>query len=769
MDRVIVYPGALPQDTDELLTNKFGLISEAYQNFSILGTNTVVSGLACTPTAPASLQVNVGVGAIYDIDPTDSTPYGTIGIDNTSVMKQGINQTTQTLTVTPPTTAGFSQIFLVQVILNDVDAGATVLSYYNSANPLQPFSGPNNAGSSNYTQRLCKCIVALKAGVPTTTGSETAPSPDAGYTGLYTITVTNGQTQITSENIAQMPTAPYFPTLPSVPMNVQNNTWLWGTDTGAANAYAVSIPYPIPTAYVAGMGVKFKASNTNLGGVTGATVAFGGTGGTNGAAVVTVVGGTGTAATLNVTISGGAITAVNSVATAGNYSVSPGNPAQVTGAGLSSAELNLSFNAASTINLNGLGNVSIKRATGGDLAPGDINSGQVLSLIYDGVHFQIENYLGTSSTSITSITNNYSTVGIPYVMDTGTQNAIVANFSPAITSQQQVAGLFVAVQLAYAITGACTINVNGLGVKSLTLGDHSNPPYNVFVGGMMLLLAYDGTRYQIVDTSASKTSSNKPTANYYIYVNASTGSDTAYDGTSATVGGGTSGPFKTIGKAMATAFNYVPSQFSIYIEVAAGTYNENVATPAYAGPNVIINGAGSGSTFINGGNGNGVVVNGPNTLTVQNVYVSTAQIYPYVCFAALAGATMWTYNTASGNSGAAVFYTNNGGTLWPGTHTFNGSAYSMFWAIYNGNIDIGANTYTIAAPISTPWGFLRATGNGTITMDNTTGPTFVNPSYVNGPKFDAGGNGVISANGLGINFPPGSSPGTTETGGQALL
>ena len=75
--------------------------------------------------------------------------------------------------------------------------------------------------------------------------------------------------------------------------------------------------------------------------VTGATVASGGSGGSNGAVVLTVVGGNGTAATINGTISGGALTAITSVATPGSYTLLPPNPVQVTGGGLSGATINL--------------------------------------------------------------------------------------------------------------------------------------------------------------------------------------------------------------------------------------------------------------------------------------------------------------------------------------------------------------------------------------------------------------------------------------------
>lgn len=80
--------------------------------------------------------------------------------------------------------------------------------------------------------------------------------------------------------------------------------------------------------------------------VDGATVAAGGAGGTNGAVQLTVVGGTtaeGDVATLDGTIAGGALTAIGDVSNGGTYAVLPNNPVAVTGGGLISATVNLTF------------------------------------------------------------------------------------------------------------------------------------------------------------------------------------------------------------------------------------------------------------------------------------------------------------------------------------------------------------------------------------------------------------------------------------------
>ena len=59
---------------------------------AILGTTTQVDGLACTPTTPASLAVNVATGSIYTQAAIDATAYGTIAADTVNqIVKQGIS------------------------------------------------------------------------------------------------------------------------------------------------------------------------------------------------------------------------------------------------------------------------------------------------------------------------------------------------------------------------------------------------------------------------------------------------------------------------------------------------------------------------------------------------------------------------------------------------------------------------------------------------------------------------------------------------------
>ena len=59
MDRQIVYPGQIPLETDLLNTNKYAMIALAKLSAAMLGTATIVNGLGCVPTGPASLQVGL--------------------------------------------------------------------------------------------------------------------------------------------------------------------------------------------------------------------------------------------------------------------------------------------------------------------------------------------------------------------------------------------------------------------------------------------------------------------------------------------------------------------------------------------------------------------------------------------------------------------------------------------------------------------------------------------------------------------------------------
>jgi hypothetical protein len=263
MHRQIVYPGAIPLETDLLNTNKYAMIGLAKLAAGILGTGTFLNGLACTPDSPASLQVKVAPGEIYSLQNIDGTAYSSLAADTThSILKQGILLDGVLLSCPAPATSGYSINYLVQVAYQDQDSDPVVLPYYNASNPAQAYSGPNNSGAQNYTTRKGVCTVSVKAGVAAATGSQTTPAPDAGYIGAYVVTVANGQTQILSGNISVYPGAPFLPAAGLVVGGLQGNACNISAAGGSADAITGSYS-PGITALTNGMTLYVRAASAN--------------------------------------------------------------------------------------------------------------------------------------------------------------------------------------------------------------------------------------------------------------------------------------------------------------------------------------------------------------------------------------------------------------------------------------------------------------------------------------------------------------------------
>ncbi len=211
MDRILVYPGGIPLDTDLLNTNRDSMIALGYLAQAILGTDTVVDGLVCSPTTPASLSITVGPGSIVQLSVVDTVAYGSLPADTTDLLvKQGINLAPTSFTLTAPTTSGQAINYLIQAALLEGDINPVVLPYYNAANPAQPYSGPNNAGIAQNTRRVQRVQLQLKAGAAANSGFQVTPPVDNGWVGLYAITLSYGQTTITSTNITKLATAPFL-------------------------------------------------------------------------------------------------------------------------------------------------------------------------------------------------------------------------------------------------------------------------------------------------------------------------------------------------------------------------------------------------------------------------------------------------------------------------------------------------------------------------------------------------------------------------------
>jgi hypothetical protein len=264
MDRQIVYPGAIPLETDLLNTNKFAMVGLAKLAAAILGQNTCLFGLACTPSMPASMTVSVGEGQIYSLQGIDGAAYSSLPADTTnSIVKQGLLMAPMRFTLKAPATAGQSINYLIQVAYSDVDSGPTVLPYYNAANPAIAYSGPDNAGTAQSTIRSGVCHVTVKAGIAAARGAQMTPSPDAGYTSAWVITVHYGDRVIDTEAIRRTDGAPFLPA-DGLISAIQQGTLTYGEDAGTENHYQVHCQPPVGHLRD-GMRLHFRAKNTNTG------------------------------------------------------------------------------------------------------------------------------------------------------------------------------------------------------------------------------------------------------------------------------------------------------------------------------------------------------------------------------------------------------------------------------------------------------------------------------------------------------------------------
>ena len=241
MDRQTVYPGSIPLDTDILSIQRNTMVALGFLAQAALGSSTVVDGLVCAPTTVPSMSVLVGPGSILALATVDATAYGSLGADSTDpLVKMGVNIANTSLTMTAPVSAGTSINYLIEAAFLEADTNSVVLPYYNAANPAAPYSGPSNSGTPHNTQRTQRVQLQLKAGTPATTGTQTTPAVDSGWTGLYVVTVAYAQTTIVSGNISIAAGAPFIPAkLPQVRGNnmvLITATGTWTVPTGVTKA-----------------------------------------------------------------------------------------------------------------------------------------------------------------------------------------------------------------------------------------------------------------------------------------------------------------------------------------------------------------------------------------------------------------------------------------------------------------------------------------------------------------------------------------------------
>lgn len=704
MDRQMVYPGALPQDTDLLLTNKNAMVALGNALQMALGTTTQVDGLACVPTGPATLTVNVGPGSIITQANVDATAYGSIASDTTdNVMKQGIILTTTNFSTPAPITVGQSVVYLVQATFSEIDGGSTVLPYFNASNPASPYNGPNNTGTSNNTVRQGKCVLALKTGVAAATGSQATPTPDAGYTGLYAITVANGQSTVTSGNISTYSGAPILleklkdkisQSTGDARYLLSSNQTSWeATDTGAANVYAATLS-PAPTAYSAGQRVSLLIAHANTGASTLNLNSLGtkaikklSSSGTlvdpasgdipanvlvdmeYDGTVFEIIGRLAPSATSN--------TSYGSTAggtTAYTITTSPAFAALSTGQ-IIYATINATNTGAVTLNPNSVGVTTVTDEFGNALGANSLLANRTYALVYDGANLRaMKNATGPAYGATAGGTTVYTVTTNPSISNLNVGQVIEATMNATNT-------------------GATTLNVNGIGATTVTDASGAALISGSLQSGKTYLLVYDGTNLRVLTQTMTL-------------------------------------PIVTVKRQVITSSGtYTPSTGMLYadIEVLAGGGGGGGVT------------AGSGANAGGGGAG-----------SYSRLIVSAASVGASKAVTIGAGGTAGTNSGGTGGTGGASslgsLVTANGGLGGVGS-TSGGSSVAggAGGAVGTGGIMAGANGGNGASLNNSNW--TGGGGAGGNSMYGGAGPMVIASTAAgnNATGFGAGGGGAGSA------------------------
>ncbi len=242
MDRQIVYVGAVPLDTDQLLQSRNTMVALGYLTKMTIGDGGIYAdGLSCSPGG--GLTVVIGPGSMTLPTVIDSGYYGALPPDGEAVVKTGIN--TASVTVSLPGTG--TTIISGGVV--ELQAGSSTLAYYNAANPGQTLFGMQGNGDAQASVLQQRVVFAATA----------ASAIPAGYSALWQITVPASATAVDPSMITAAAGSPFISVkLPqAAPLLSPAFT---GTPTAPTSVPGDASPALATTAFVAAATTRNRAA-----------------------------------------------------------------------------------------------------------------------------------------------------------------------------------------------------------------------------------------------------------------------------------------------------------------------------------------------------------------------------------------------------------------------------------------------------------------------------------------------------------------------------
>jgi hypothetical protein len=111
--------------------------------------------------------------------------------------------------------------------------------------------------------------------------------------------------------------------------------------------------------------------------------------------------------------------------------------------------------------------------------------------------------------------------GYNYALDSGAADVYVIGPSPAITAYATGMTFVVKIGSGNTNTGASTINVSGVGAKSIKTPDGTNPEAGAMIAGQIAIICYDGTNFQLVSVPSEMQISEFATGTEMVFHQAS--------------------------------------------------------------------------------------------------------------------------------------------------------------------------------------------------------------------------------------------------------
>lgn len=211
--RRITYADQLANSLFAMQDAKQRMLDAGFLAQAILGITTQLAGFACTPSGTPDLTVHVAGGTIFKNQNVDDTDFGSppsqIPADTVNQIVKYATQLGNTpFTITPPGTVGFSRNDLIQINFQEADGDSENIPFWNGTDvngrPNPPVFHTENV------LRIDSVVISILTGTAATTGTQVTPTPTAGFVGAWVITTAEGQTTITSGNIAAYSGAPFL-------------------------------------------------------------------------------------------------------------------------------------------------------------------------------------------------------------------------------------------------------------------------------------------------------------------------------------------------------------------------------------------------------------------------------------------------------------------------------------------------------------------------------------------------------------------------------